>query len=209
MFISSLLQSLLLWGNFYAFSGSLCQSNSKLRYPVGANVQSFAEAKGTDTITITYSPMTKDGFSRQGVITLQCDYSKYPGEFITPFTQEQKGDIIQYRATFASKCVCDDGCSPTPAGNHGWKLKGPSTGSILLIVVIQLAFIYCINGTLYNEYKEGYGSFPEMIPNHSFWIELPSLIKEGCAFTFHSLASCCSSLLMRLKGETYAKILSP
>ncbi|XP_015772840.1 PREDICTED: uncharacterized protein LOC107351081 isoform X2 [Acropora digitifera] len=155
----------------------LCQSNSKLRYPVGANVESFAEAKGTDTITITYSPMTKDGVSRQGVITLECDRSKYPGEFITPFSQSSKGGVIQYRATFASKCVCDDGCSSTPAGNHGWKLKGPSTVSILLIVVIQLAFIYCINGTLYNEYKGGYGSFPDLIPNHSFWIELPSFIK--------------------------------
>ncbi|XP_015748591.1 PREDICTED: uncharacterized protein LOC107328363, partial [Acropora digitifera] len=154
----------------------LCQANSKLRYPAGNTVLSFAEVKGTDSITITYIPMKKDSHSRQGVITLQCDYSKYPGEFITPFKQEQKGDIIQYEATFASSCVCNSGClAPTPAGNHG--RNGLSTGSILLIVFIPLAFIYCITGTLYNKYNKGIGSFPEMIPNHSFWIGLPSLMK--------------------------------
>ena len=42
---------------------------------------------------------------------------------------------------------------------------------------IPLAFIYCITGTLYNKYNKGIGSFPEMIPNHSFWIGLPSLMK--------------------------------
>ena len=35
------------------------------------------------------------------------------------------------------------------------------------------------------------------------------LFQEGCAFTFHSLASCCSSLRMRLKGESYAEIWWP
>ncbi|KAK2570272.1 hypothetical protein P5673_005056 [Acropora cervicornis] len=62
---------------------------------------------------------------KQGVITLECDRSKYPGEFITQFSQSTQGGVIQY---------------------------------------------------------------------------------EGCAFTFHTLASCCSSLLMRLKGESYAEI---
>ncbi|XP_015761336.1 PREDICTED: uncharacterized protein LOC107340496 [Acropora digitifera] len=185
----------------------LCQANGKLQYPAGENVELFAETKGTDSITITYSPMKKEGdkSSRQGVITLKCDPSIFPGKFITQFTEDKMGSNIEYRATFASKCVCDNGCpAPTPAGNHG--RKELSTGSILLIVFIPLVFIYCITGALYNKYNKGIGSFPEMIPNHSFWIGLPSLIKEGCAFTFHSLASCCSSLLMRLKGESYAEI---
>jgi len=153
----------------------LCQSNNKLRYPAGQTVQSFVE-KGSDSVTITYSPMMKDDVSRQGVITLECDRSKYPGEFITQFSQSTQGGVIQYEAKFASNCVCDSGCSaPTPAGNHG--RKEPSTGSTLLIVFIPLVFIYCITGTLYNKYNKGIGSFPEMIPNHSFWIGLPSLIK--------------------------------
>lgn len=182
----------------------LCQSYGKLQYPAGENVESFVEAKGM--ITITYRPMKKEGDknSRQGVINLECDPSKYPGNFTTQFKENDEGDnLIKYTATFASKCVCDNACSsPTPS--HG--RKELSTGSILLIVFIPLVFIYCITGTLYNKYNKGIGSFPEMIPNHSFWIGLPSLIKEGCVFTFHCLASCCSSLLMRLKGESYAEI---
>ncbi|XP_067020406.1 uncharacterized protein [Acropora muricata] len=183
----------------------LCQKNSKFQYPVAGKVYSFDE-EGTDSITITYSSVIKGATTRQGVITLKCDPSQYPGEFIGQFKEnDEKGNFIKYTATFASNCVCDSGCSaPTPADNHG--RKELSTGSILLIVFIPLAFIYCITGTLYNKYNKGIGSFPEMIPNHSFWIGLPSLIKEGCAFTFHSLASCCTSLLMRLKGESYAEI---
>ena len=38
---------------------------------------------------------------------------------------------------------------------------------------------------------------------------LSFLFQEGCVFAFHSLASCCSSLLMRLKGESNAKIWWP
>ncbi|XP_074624703.1 cation-dependent mannose-6-phosphate receptor-like isoform X1 [Acropora palmata] len=179
----------------------LCQSNGDFRYPAGETVASFAETKGTDSITITYIPMKKEGDKslRQGVIKLECDPSKYPGNFTSKFEEkDEKDNLIKYTATFASKCVCDNASS---SGR-----KGPSTGSILLIVFIPLVFIYCITGTLYNKYNKGIGSFPEMIPNHSFWIGLPSLIKEGCAFTFHTLASCCSSLLMRLKGESYAEI---
>lgn len=173
----------------------LCQQNSKFQYPVAEKVDSFDE-ESTDSITITYTSVMKYGKTRQAFITLKCDPSQYPGEFIGQFT-EKGNNVIKYEATFASSCVCD-------SGNHG--RSGLSTGSILLIVFIPLAFIYCITGTLYNKYNKGIGSFPEMIPNHSFWIGLPSLMKEGCAFTFHSLASCCSSLLMRLKGESYAEI---
>lgn len=35
------------------------------------------------------------------------------------------------------------------------------------------------------------------------------LFQEGCAFTFHSLAYCCSSLRTRLKRESYAEIWWP
>ena len=32
-------------------------------------------------------------------------------------------------------------------------------------------------GLLYNKFRKGVNSFPEMIPNHSFWGEFPVLVK--------------------------------
>ena len=37
--------------------------------------------------------------------------------------------------------------------------------------------IYFIAGLLYNKIHKGVSSFPEMIPNHSFWGDVPFLVK--------------------------------
>ncbi|XP_074624708.1 uncharacterized protein LOC141882630 isoform X5 [Acropora palmata] len=80
----------------------LCQSNGDFRYPAGETVASFAETKGTDSITITYIPMKKEGDKslRQGVIKLECDPSKYPGNFTSKFEEkDEKDNLIKYRIT--------------------------------------------------------------------------------------------------------------
>lgn len=170
-------------------------------------------AKTADSFTIVegdiilvYEEVTgSDNKHRKGVITLKCDENKYPGYF-SEFTEKDSSSPLQYEATFTSKCVCDDGCPNVPGGNGSQGSGGLSTGSILLIVFIPLIFVYFIAGMLYNKYHKGTNTFPEMIPNHSFWSDFPFLIKDGCVFTFEGITGCCVSLCMRLKGDSYAKI---
>ncbi|XP_074655141.1 uncharacterized protein LOC141908823 [Tubulanus polymorphus] len=70
----------------------------------------------------------------------------------------------------SSKCACLDGC-----------LNRLSVGSVLLITLTFLTATYLLVGCLYN--KTVYNSSGcELIPNYTFWSELPSLIKDGYLF---------------------------
>lgn len=42
-----------------------------------------------------------------------------------------------------------------------------------------LILVYLIAGFLYNKKHKGAESFPEVIPNHSFWADFPFLVKVG------------------------------
>ncbi|XP_043262851.1 uncharacterized protein LOC122403410 [Colletes gigas] len=64
--------------------------------------------------------------------------------------------------------------------------KGLSTGSVLVILFIIFTGIYFIGGVIALKLLRGATGW-EMIPNHEFWGELPSLIRDGITFTF----SCC------------------
>lgn len=64
--------------------------------------------------------------------------------------------------------------------------KGLSVGSLLLIYFFVFSGIYFIGGAIGLKFLRGATGW-EMIPNHKFWLDLPSLISEGVAFTFN----CC------------------
>ncbi|XP_016922397.1 uncharacterized protein LOC108004181 isoform X4 [Apis cerana] len=66
------------------------------------------------------------------------------------------------------------------------QIKGLSTGSILLIYFFILTGIYFIGGTIILKFLRGATGW-EMVPNHEFWRNLPSLVKDGVVFTFN----CC------------------
>ncbi|XP_017888763.1 cation-dependent mannose-6-phosphate receptor-like [Ceratina calcarata] len=64
--------------------------------------------------------------------------------------------------------------------------KGLSTGSLLLIYFFVFSGIYFVGGAMALKFLRGATGW-EMIPNHKFWMDLPSLITEGIVFTFN----CC------------------
>lgn len=130
---------------------------------------------------------------RQAIIKLKCDESQL-GKFELFHEQEVPGEQKSiYISTFSSKYACP-------------KSGGLSTGSILLIVFFPLVLVYFIAGLLFNKIHKGVNSFPEMIPNHSFWGDLPFLVKDGCVFTFQGIAGCCKRVSMKFKGDSYAEI---
>lgn len=56
------------------------------------------------------------------------------------------------------------------------QIKSLSTGSILLIYFFILTGIYFIGGTIILKFLRGATGW-EMVPNHEFWRNLPSLVK--------------------------------
>lgn len=70
------------------------------------------------------------------------------------------------------------GCGTIVQTVHLRKLSGGSICLIILAVVIPL---YLIGGVLYNKYVKG-RSGSAMIPNHTFWSNLPGLCADGFRF---------------------------
>ncbi|XP_011336396.1 cation-dependent mannose-6-phosphate receptor [Ooceraea biroi] len=72
--------------------------------------------------------------------------------------------------------------------------KGLSTGSVLVILFFTFAGIYFIGGAIALKTLRGATGW-EMLPNHDFWCELPSLVRDGIVFTFN----CC-------RADSYERI---
>ncbi|CAL1679403.1 unnamed protein product [Lasius platythorax] len=80
---------------------------------------------------------------------------------------------------------------------HGCKIesnKGLSTGSTLVILFFTITGIYFIGGMITLRILRGATGW-EMLPNHDFWIKLPSLVRDGIVFTFN----CC-------RADSYERI---
>ncbi|XP_064615998.1 uncharacterized protein LOC135480163 [Liolophura sinensis] len=71
-----------------------------------------------------------------------------------------------------SPCVCSGGCTLQP---------DLSPGSLLLIIFFTVLAAYLVVGSLANKAINGAVGL-EIIPNYSFWSELPALVKDGYLF---------------------------
>jgi len=63
---------------------------------------------------------------------------------------------------------------------------GFDIGWIFVILVVSLAFIYLVVGSIFNWRTKG-ASGIQMIPNHEFWMELPGLLKDGFSFLLQKI----------------------
>ncbi|XP_020287401.1 cation-dependent mannose-6-phosphate receptor-like isoform X2 [Pseudomyrmex gracilis] len=90
----------------------------------------------------------------------------------------------------------------TLASPHGCKLdppkkpinKGLSTGSVLVVLFFTFAGVYFIGGIMAMKFLRGATGW-EMLPNHDFWCELPSLVRDGVIFA----CNCC-------RADSYERI---
>ncbi|KAK2581388.1 hypothetical protein KPH14_005072 [Odynerus spinipes] len=72
--------------------------------------------------------------------------------------------------------------------------NGLSTGSTLVILLFVFSGLYFIGGAILLKFLRGATGW-EVLPNHKFWCDLPSLIRDGIAFTFN----CC-------RADSYERI---
>jgi len=115
------------------------------------------------------------GVSRAAKISFECDSSTESNFY------EAKTDYptqCQYEFEWKTKYAC-----PGMAGTSG----GLTGGAWFLIFLFAIILpVYLIGGVIFNMRKGATGI--EAIPNIAFWRDLPSLLKEGCKFTF---GRCC------------------
>ncbi|XP_076300242.1 uncharacterized protein LOC143218726 [Lasioglossum baleicum] len=88
-------------------------------------------------------------------------------------------DKLNYHLMLVSKFACKEQLR----SNHGL-----STGSLLVIYFFIFTGTYFVGGAIALNLLRGARGW-EMVPNHKFWRDLPSLVRDGIEYTF----GCCYS----------------
>jgi len=169
-------------------SGSLnCQLNFGTPYKLVANQISLSSMSydGT-TLSVTYTggdSCPSYSTNRQSTIKFTCETSTG--------TPTYSGEVTcAYTFNWASTAGCPLNSLPGDAGTGGGS-SGLSGGDIFLILFFCIGFLYVVIGMAYNyKFRELRGA--EMVPNVDFWRGLPSLIKDGCVFTWQKITGLCS-----------------
>ncbi|XP_064392216.1 cation-dependent mannose-6-phosphate receptor-like isoform X2 [Halichondria panicea] len=170
----------------------ICQSNrtSQANVVVGASssvVWTFASESDTNQFTVTYrdGDNTYDEKTRKGVISVTVTAQGNPS-FV--FIGENPVNDNELDYVFAAK-IPPGGVSPG------------IVGIVLICVVLGAVILYFIIGSIVMFQVKGARGI-EVVPNYSFWKDLPFLIKDGFLFTFQPCLSGCS------KKNTYSHLVS-
>jgi len=104
---------------------------------------------------------------RNSVILMKCNADIATGNVFTLVNEPVKPI---YYIFFQSKFACA-GAAPSSFGG----------GLVFVIIVLALLGVYFLGGMAYMKFAR-HAEGREIIPNHEFWFDLPSLIKDGCMF---------------------------
>eukprot|EP01099_Mayorella_cantabrigiensis_P009048 TRINITY_DN970_c0_g1_i1.p1 TRINITY_DN970_c0_g1~~TRINITY_DN970_c0_g1_i1.p1 ORF type:complete len:251 (+),score=54.62 TRINITY_DN970_c0_g1_i1:114-866(+) len=152
----------------------------------------WAETGNGAGVTISYSGGEK---SRASIIYYTCDKSTN-GKFTqSPVDDQTKTYRIYYSTKFA--CPSSGGGGGDSGGGSGGGLSG---GGIFMILVLVLVIVYFVGGFVFLKfYKKNEGK-ENVIPNYAFWVDLPSLIKEGAVYSFGKVRALVSG------GQGYGEV---
>lgn len=154
-------------GECHADKGvSLCVQQGNTIYSLGTAEETKIEAGSNKVPSLILS----HGNYTSTIALICCDSCK------SHLIKDQVNENGQFYLLLRSPYACKASLRP----------KGLSGGSILLIIFFVCTGVYFISGIIALKLLRGATGW-EMIPNHTFWQELPSLVKDGIAFTFN----CC------------------
>ncbi|XP_062517922.1 uncharacterized protein LOC134193139 [Corticium candelabrum] len=154
---------------------AVCETQSTTLFNIGTQKSaSFVTAEERLYIVYTSTETNPHSTTR---IELKCDPNESSGVFSV---QDQDESTEIHHFALLHKCCCPNGCQRRSPVTHK-QGGGLSTGSILLIVVLCLLFVYFVGGILYQRLGKGAQGI-EMVPQHQFWMSLPGLIKDGVVF---------------------------
>ncbi|KNC54259.1 mannose 6-Phosphate Receptor [Thecamonas trahens ATCC 50062] len=136
------------------------------------------------SVVVTYEngDPCSTGVNRTIEITLLCD-PEHSGE-LPKIVFDGEAEHCIYRFTLSSNKLgyCPTTYNPSAPPSSPSKHKGPSGGTILLIVAVVFAFVYLVGGCVYKRVVVGAVGL-EMIPNVDFWRSLPGLVLDGFNFS--------------------------
>jgi 1,2-dihydroxy-3-keto-5-methylthiopentene dioxygenase len=133
---------------------------------IGQNLDEQKE-KGGFTIEFTGGTTAQpSGQARQMEIDFICDPTG-DGMGTPEYSGEQPA--LHYNIKWTTKMAC-----PVAGG-------ALSPGSIILIVLASLIFVYFVGGIIFMKFVK-HAEGIEIIPNVEFWVAIPGLVKDGCLF---------------------------
>lgn len=131
-------------------------------------------------VTLKYSNPGPPPFATS--VTCMCNPNK--GAAKRPTFVFQRTDFTTLVFKLVHICCCPDGCKnglPSSGGEDGGGGGGQlSYGSIISIVLASVCVLYFIFGVMMRRRLGSRGV--ESIPNHAFWAELPSLVRDGAYY---------------------------
>jgi hypothetical protein len=157
-----------------------------------ASLGQFSSVSYADTnngVIVTASGGTPDdGIARQMSLTITCGPS--PGDPYPTFTNEDSSSLT-YSFTWSRPEACGSGCGagptppgpPSPPGPPGptTQHEGLDVGWWVFIFLFVFIAVYFIGGIIFMAVVKGARGV-EMVPNLTFWTDLPALVKDGCLF---------------------------
>eukprot|EP01100_Stratorugosa_tubuloviscum_P007553 TRINITY_DN312_c0_g2_i1.p1 TRINITY_DN312_c0_g2~~TRINITY_DN312_c0_g2_i1.p1 ORF type:complete len:232 (-),score=76.90 TRINITY_DN312_c0_g2_i1:401-1096(-) len=108
---------------------------------------------------------------RASTVSVYCD----PLAETPTYDSVNEAPTKTYNAVIRSKYGC-----PSTGGDGGLG------GWVFIIILVVVIVIYIIGGILFMRFAKG-ATGSDMIPNKEFWVDFPSLLKDGFFFMF----SCC------------------
>jgi len=120
-----------------------------------------------DGLNVVATYTSQDG-SRNTYVTFVCD----PTATTARIDVLGETDYMKYYMTVTAAGAC-----PIPSASSNLL----SAGSVILIIFFVLFAVYIITGVVFNKVKRQ-AAGKELVPNKDFWLMIPGLVKDGCAF---------------------------
>jgi hypothetical protein len=127
--------------------------------------------RGTGVIMIMRNAVCNGG-PRLVNVTFVCDKS-----IETP----TKMEVVEAPACIFNIKISAAGACPISSGIAG--------GTVFIIILLVLIFVYLIGGVLYNRFKEKQTGLA-LLPHPTFWLLLVGLFLDGCRFTLSFIRTC-------------------
>merc|ERR1711916_123152 len=131
-----------------------------------------------------------NGQPNQSEFEITC--KKGASAYFTFDKYDESSCTYKFKASADEACGASTTSGASSGGSGGGgggaakKKKGLSIGSILLICALCLTVTYCAAGMAFNFQVKGQRGI-DIIPQRSFWISVPGLIKDGVLFVYSKI----------------------
>jgi len=159
-------------GNIYpTLAGAWIDFNGDKTFSSAEALAPFSPAKGAITIQFTV-PTTdnKTSPSLPGASRLRVQVQETYQTFIDPCGAFSYGGTKDFGIIIL----------PPGAGGLSGKVSG---GTIFLVVLLLLVFLYILIGASFNKFKKGTVGVRETCPHSEFWLNFVGYVRDGFLFT--------------------------